>query len=351
MSDALNELKKATMASYLAKAGRRVRTSAKLATDFEHDGYKDMAVANKHHPNMVTPGFEKDPEKLAAAEKSMKGNFDLRDTFKRQSDNRIKGIARAGRLLAKEESVTEGKNPYGPGYKLVDKEGNELKVGHKFLHTSHHEGSKPEHHEITGWQSGEQRGNSSSSGRVAVRVGKGKKSYETEYFPHVFGMKVVKEDAEPVNELSRSTLASVATKRYQQAQAALKDKDFGGYVKGMKKAIKAADATTPNVGWSPEDDKKNEEFELSEGQILFPKRGPIHKMVVDALKDKGVPHTNELRDDGSASVKWKSEHQRKAKSALKFWYDSRNEEVVPEISAQEKYRQIREAKIRARKGK
>jgi len=277
----------------------------------------------------------------------MNVNMDLAKTFKRDAANRIKGIARAGRLLAKEENIAEaGKNPYGPGYKLVDKDGKQLSVGHKFKFTSHHEGSKPEHHEITGWQSGAQRGNSSSSGRVAVKVGRGKNAYHTEYFPHVFDMKVVKEDVEQIDELSkktlgsyvkkavsnidatswtagggkrgkrmtdlldkvykrtnnvnravdklakeeveqvdevsRSTIAKVATARYQQAQTALKKKDFHTYTSKMRKAIKAADATTPNTGWSPEDDGK------------------------------------------------------------------KNEEVVPEISAQEKYRQIREAK--ARKG-
>jgi hypothetical protein len=388
---ALNELKKATLASYLAKAPRMMRADDKIAADFDRDVGHHMKISNQHSLNVYTPGFEKDPEKYAAAEKAMRVNADLRNTFKRGANNRIKGIARAGRLLAKEDAVNEaGKNPYGPGYKLVDKDGKQLQVGHKFLHTSHHEGSKPEHHEITGWQSGEQRGNSSSSGRVAVKVGKGKKAYSTEYFPHVFGMKVVKEgrnsdadadevevkrpktpkgkpiaykdpekgwvgqskeyydkvekarkgvkeealdewkpankphgfqgdDKEPteaeyqaslarhkaahgvgvkkpslldkiksklrkeevIDEVSRSTIAKVATARFNQAQAALKNKDFGGYVKGMKKAIKAGDATTPKTGWSPEDDKK--------------------------------------------------------------------EEVV--ISPQEKYRQIREAKLRTRKGK
>jgi len=283
MSKALNELKKATMAAYLAKAGGHVRAGTSIAKSFDDDVFRHMKVVNQHSPYNVN-GAEKDPEKLAHATKQMNVNAELRDQFKRGAQNRIKGIARAGRLLAKEEAIEEGKNPYGPGYKLVDKDGTELKVGHKFMHTSHHEGSKPEHHTITGWQSGEQRGNSSSSGRVAVKVGKGKKAYDTEYFPHVFGMKVVKE--ETLDEVSRSTIAKVATARYQQAQTALKAKDFGGYVKKMGKAIKAADKTTPNVGWSPEDDKKNEEV------------------------------------------------------------------VAPVVSAQEKYRQIREQKVRAaRKGK
>ncbi len=166
MSKALNELKKATMASYLSKAGKVIRADTKIANDFDDDVTRHMRVANKNHPNVVTPGHEKDPEALKNAEHQMKVNADLRDTFRRSAKNRIAGIARAGRLLAKEETV---------------------------------------------------------------------------------------------NEVSRSTIAKVATARYQQAQAALKDKDYGGYVNKMKKAIKAADKTTPNTGWSPEDDPKNEE--------------------------------------------------------------------------------------------
>jgi hypothetical protein len=373
MSKALNELKKATMASYLAKAGGRIRSGTKIGLDFEHDAYKDMAVVNKHHPNVYNPGFEKDPAKLAAAEKNMNVNFDLAKTFKRDAANRIKGIARAGRRLAKEEAIVEGekadhrylpagpkkkasdsaqtsterktalarakkfaaakkaneeivneagKNPYGPGYKLVDKDGTELKIGHKFMHTSHHEGSKPEHHEITGWQSGEQRGNSSSSGRVAVRVGKGKKAYDTEYFPHVFDMKVVKEDVEEVNELKTSTLVNVATARYKQAHSALKDKDYGGYVKGMKKWEKAAAATIPKSGWSPEDDKKNEEVapvvsaqekyrQIKEARMAKAQKSTTthHNFYVyhdeldkasKVLKGKGIPHS--VADHSSAPV-------------------------------------------------
>jgi hypothetical protein len=384
MSEKLNELRKATMASYLAKAGKVIRADTSIAASFDNDVYKHMRVANDNHPNVIN-GKEKSPEKLAHAEKQMKVNAELRDTFKRSATNRIKGIALAGRRLAKEEAIVEaGKNPYGPGYKLIDKDGKQLHVGHKF------KDEDGEHHEITGWQSGAQRGNSSSSGRVAVKVGKGKKAYHSEYFPHVFDMKVVKEEAldeaplspehkdaikslskipsnyshrdletlrahaanilrgandaewsartaknlrvqkknkkrtvketgssiknqeghilhmkkrsvnsfdytahvgrggkevdagswsaikykhkiggynkhfkaamkeEALDEVSRSTIAKVATARYNQAQAALKAKDFGGYVKKMGKAIKASDATTPKTGWSPEDDKKEE---------------------------------------------------------------------------------------------
>ena len=559
----LNELRKTTLAAYLAKAPRMQRADDKIAADFDNDVYHDLKTVNRHSVYNMD-GKEKNPARAAAAEKSMKVNADLRDRFKRGANNRIKGIARAGRLLAKEgveltkkgtprkpatgiqkayaagtlgkamdaeinrvahkpslmdkiksklrkeDTVNEaGKNPYGPGYKLVDKDGTELKVGHKFKFTSHHEGSKPEHHEITGWQSGAQRGNSSSSGRVAVKVGKGKNAYHTEYFPHVFDMKVVKEEVvneagknpygpgyklvdkdgtelkvghkfkftshhegskpehheitgwrsgacdplrrgrvavkvgkgknayhteyfphvfdmkvvkeevvneadkadrkstmalarhwrdhlthigsadyyshegerkgrdpkphekkaanvekkvaakwgksaakdmathnwdvvlkdgmaqssvrgpielrkkhniarhwagnnegsltegtDEINEVKTSTIVSVATKRYAQAQQALKDKDYGGYVKGMKKAIKAADATTPKSGWSAEDDADTGVFggplphkNLSKGQ--------------QAALDKVLPK----REEVSPQEKYRQIRENKAKSA------------------------------------
>lgn len=323
MSKALNELKKATMASYLAKAGGVLRADTKIGLDFENDAYKDMAVANKHHPNMVTPGFEKSPEKLAKAEKSMKTNFDLAKTFKRGANNRIKGIARAGRLLAKEGvELTKKGTPRKPAtgiqkaaaagtlgkelnaeikkaaYKptLMDKIKSKLRKeetinernteSHPSLWNTHelrHDSGKVlkkgdvvkdfrgDKHKIKGFELPHHSG---STGRVYTSQGS--------FFPGVVDAKIVKKKAvkeETVNEVSRSTIAKVATARYNQAQAALKQKDFGGYVKKMGKAIKAADKTTPNSGWSPEDDPKNEE-------------------------------------------------------------------VIPAVSAQERYRQIREAKVR-----
>ena len=258
--------------------------------------------------------------------------------FRRQAQNTVKGVALAGKKLAKEEAIVEaGKNPYGPGYKLVDKDGKQLSVGHKF------KDEDGEHHEVTGWQSGAQRGNSSSSGRVAVKVGKGKKAYHTEYFPHVFGMKVVKEDAEQIDEVSRSTIAKVATARYNQAQDALKKKDFGGYVKKMGKAIKASDATTPKTGWSPEDDgKKNEEVvpvlsaqekyrQVKEARVLKAIRSATthHNFYVahedlqkasKVLKAKGIPHT--VTDHSKApvdhsAVSVHNKHSSNAHEALK----------------------------------
>jgi hypothetical protein len=237
MSDALNELRKATLASYLSKAGGRIRSGTKIGMDFQNDAYKDMAIANKHHPNMVTPGFEKDPEKLAAAEKRMNTNMDLAKTFKRDAANRIKGIARAGRLLAKEDSeqVNEG----------------ESNLGGKVKSDAHY--AKMASHAYP----------STSKKWTPAQRNKLRKQ-------HIAKMKAGGDpddldESSQINEISRSTIAKVATARYQQAQTALKAKDFGGYVKKMGKAIKAADKTTPNVGWSPEDDttKKNEETKPS----------------------------------------------------------------------------------------
>lgn len=266
MSKALNELKKATMAAYLAKAGGRVRSGTKIGLDFQNDAYKDMAIANKHHPNMITPGFEKDPEKLKSAEARMNVNMDLAKTFKRDAANRIKGIARAGRLLAKEEITEETLKEYKnteshpslwDTHQLVHKSGKVLKKGDK-VKTS--DGT----HKIVGFELPHHSG---STGRVYVHD-KQAAFKMASYFPGVVDSKIVAKKAvkeEALDEVSRSTIAKVATARYQQAQTALKAKDFGGYVKKMGKAIKAADKTTPNVGWSPEDDttKKNEETKPS----------------------------------------------------------------------------------------
>lgn len=103
----LNELKKATMASYLAKAGKAVRSGTSIAASFDDDYHKNLKVANQNHPNVYTPGVEKDAEKLKKAEAGMKTNAELRDKFKLGAANRIKGIARAGRLLTKEDAVNE----------------------------------------------------------------------------------------------------------------------------------------------------------------------------------------------------------------------------------------------------
>lgn len=177
MSKALNELKKATMASYLSKAGRSVRTNTSLGKEFDDASFPHLKAMNKNHPNVVTPGYKKDPEKYKSAASDYEANAGLADKFHLKAAKRIKGIALAGRRLAKEEITEE----------------------------------------------------------------------------------TLKE--ETLDEVSRSTIAKVATARYNQAQTALKQKDFGGYVKKMSKAIKAGDATTPKTGWSPEDDntKKNEE--------------------------------------------------------------------------------------------
>lgn len=99
----INELKKSTMASYLAKAGPRIRSGTSLSKDYDVERQGHMATANKHHPNVFEPNFDKDPEKLAQANRNMEITGDLAKDFKRSAANRIKGVARAGRLLSKEE--------------------------------------------------------------------------------------------------------------------------------------------------------------------------------------------------------------------------------------------------------
>lgn len=235
----LNELKKATMASFLSK------------TSAMREGM-DPDTWNGKNPKNPLVTLHATKEKKIDGREPMIGHMHLStaadihglDHAQALSDIRVHGQHVGGDKSVRvtlsqhqkvwEETLDEaGKNPYGPGYKLVDKD--------------------------------------------EIRKSKNRaKGVETAL------AKLAKE--ETVNELKTSTLASVATKRYQQAQAALKDKDYGGCVKNKQKSMKAADATTPKSGWSPEDDKKNEE-------------------------------------------------------------------VVPVISATEKYRQIKEAKLRARKGK
>lgn len=274
----LQELKKSTLASYINKAAPRIRSGTSIARSFDSNIGRALRLANKHHPKVWYPddpeGKNKDPKVLARAEKELSMNKELQQTFSRGAANRIKGVQRAAKKLAKEEvvqevsntslvsyvsraiadrkgqqskadaarrvwghdperrdyhiakadvragkrskgikkalskiasrfpgePVTEGKNPYGSGFRLVhSKTGKVYKVGDK---TSDDRDADT----ILGWQHGSQRGNSASSGRVRVRVtgGKDAESYEQEYFPHVYGMKVVKE--ENVNESSAHRL-------------------------------------------------------------------------------------------------------------------------------------------------
>ena len=375
MSEKLNELKKATMASYLAKAGKVIRADTKIASDFDDEVTKHMRVANKNHPNVYTPGHEKDPEALKKAEAGIKTNSELRDTFRRSAANRIKGIALAGRRLAKEnvEQIDELKRSTVASYlsKAINRHTTNMTQGgalagaasvvapgetlskdeledhlgkkavrqmdtrpkgmnralkrlakeetlvernteshpelwntHELVHKSGKVLKKGDvvkgfrgHYKVAGF---EMPHHSGSTGRVYVHSvnAKGRKIPGSGYgmdgkepqsfFPSVIDAKITKKAVkeEVVNEVSRSTIAKVAQARYNQAQKALKDKNYHEYTVKMKKAIKASDATTPKTGWSHE-----EETQLPAA------------------------------------------------------------EPIVEVSAQEKYRQIRESKIRNRKGK
>jgi hypothetical protein len=221
----LTELKKSTLASYVKKAAPRIRSGTSLSKSFFDDAFPWLKLSNKHHPMVFDPkdpeGKDKNPAILAKADLNYDMTMKLSKDFGRGADNRIKGIQRAIKRLAKEEVVIEeGKNPYGAGFKLVhSKTGQVYNVGDKFK-------DEGETHTILGWQHGSQRGNPASSGRVSVKVG-GKKGYKQEYFPHVFDMKVVKEDS-----AITQTAKSLFTKLKQEARG--DDNDEYGSSKGFR---------------------------------------------------------------------------------------------------------------------
>ena len=211
----LNELRKATLAAYIQKAAPRIRSGTSLGKNYDDEAYGSLKIANKHSKYVFDPadpeGKNKDLELGKRADAEYKTSMGLSADFHRSARNRIKGVQRAAARLAKEEIVVEGENPYGSGFKLVhSKTGKVFKVGDKFK-------DDRETHTILGWQHGSQRGNPSSSGRVRVRVD-GVKGWEQEFFPHVFGMKVVKEET---NESTESNIVAMAK---QQLREALKKK-------------------------------------------------------------------------------------------------------------------------------
>lgn len=387
MSKALNELKKATLASYLSKAGSRIRAGTSLGKSFDNDAGRPLKQILKHSPNVYDPndpeGKQKDPQKLKDAQLDYDTNMHLASKFRRQAQNTVKGVALAGKKLAKEETLVEKNTESHPDlwktHELRHKSGKALKKGdviadfrgdkHKIkgFELPHHSGStgrvytnqgsffpgvvdakivkkavKEEAEQIDElkmntavralrsmkstaddyYASGEdqkrvtrfrnaikrkwgakgaevadkatssdamkhkERGSGDSLGHGILRTTgaddvlkrgprKGKLRPEIQslkkaqnkgnlYQLKQQGKPNLPEEVEQIDEISRSTIAKVATARYNQAQDALKKKDFGGYVKKMGKAIKASDATTPKTGWSPEDDgKKNEEVVIS----------------------------------------------------------------------------------------
>ena len=275
MSEKLNELKKATMASYLSKAGRSLRSGVSLSKSFDDDAGRNLSKIVANHPNVYT-GKEKDPGALEKARKDYDTNTKLSNDFARQAKNRIKGIALAGRRLAKEdvEQIDELKRSTVASYlsKAINRHTTNMAQGAA----------------LAGAASVVAPGRSMSKGEFEDHLGK-KAVRQMDTRPKGMNRalkQLAKEEVESVNEVSRSTIAKVAQARYNQAQKALKDKNYAEYVTKMKKAIKASDATTPKTGWSHE-----EETQLPSA------------------------------------------------------------EPIVEVSAQEKYRQIRESKVRNRKGK
>ena len=100
----------------------------------------------------------------------------------------------------------------------------------------------------------------------------------------------------------------------QDAERGRKDYEKKGYKLVSKKLVMGEEV---------------EQVELSEGQILFPQKGPMYKKVLKALKDRDIPHVHDESEDGSATVRWKSEHHPKVSRAIKFFYGAQkqNEDV------------------------
>jgi len=191
--EALQELKKSTYASYLDKAPGRIRSGTSIAKSFEDDYYQHLKTANKHSPNIVTyDGKEKDPAKRKDAEMKMKVAKELQTDFKRSADNRVRGIKRAGRLLAKEdidealsESNTMARPEIWDTHELRGEDGKPIKKGQVV------KDFRGDPHTVKGFAPPHK---PSSSGRVYTTHGE-KGEYEGSFFPGVIGASIHKKSA------------------------------------------------------------------------------------------------------------------------------------------------------------
>lgn len=331
---ALNELKKTTLASYLSKAGGRVRSATKIAIDFENDAHKDLKTVNHHSPYNVN-GATKDPEVLAKATNRMKVNTDLANMFKRDAYNRIKGIALAGKKLAKEEAEqldernTESHPELWNTHQLVHKSGKVLKKGDIVK-------SDDEHYKVAGF---EMPHHSGSTGRVYVHKvnAKGRKIPGSGYgmdgkepqsfFPSVIDAKIqkkaVKEEAEEINEISIKKASKAAEKAHKEFQQAAKDKNWVKAAKRVRQANKFGDYTVPKSGWSHEEEVQHEG------------RSQIQELAFNIYKGKRAVIVDEKKVADEPVI------QEQTPEVVS--------EQPKELTATEKYRMIREAKVR--KGK
>lgn len=103
----INELKKSTLASYVKRASRDMRTTNNLARDFKDSASDYVGVMNKHHPNVYDPndpkGVNKSSQKYKNAEKDYNANASLGRYYDKKTKQRMSGISRAADKLAKEE--------------------------------------------------------------------------------------------------------------------------------------------------------------------------------------------------------------------------------------------------------
>ena len=191
--EALQELKKATYASYLQKAPQRIRSGTSIAKGFEDEYYYHMKTANKHSPNVMDyPPKKKDPEKLKSAEAGMKVAKELQTDFQKKAANRIAGVQRAGRLLAREdveefvnESNTMARPELWDTHELRGEDGKAIKKGQVV------KDFRGEPHKVVGFAPPHKEG---STGRVYTKHGDDFE-HEGSFFPGVINAKIHKKSS------------------------------------------------------------------------------------------------------------------------------------------------------------
>lgn len=104
LDESLMELSPKTLGSYIQKASRSARAKSSLAADFKRSGDSSAVKAYK-------ASLAGDKETADKMNSDSEANYKLGKDFERESDGRVKGIARAATKLTKkamgEESVEE----------------------------------------------------------------------------------------------------------------------------------------------------------------------------------------------------------------------------------------------------
>ena len=100
----INELKKSTLASYVKRASRDVRTITHFETDDETEAHAHLKIANDNHPNVMDiPAHKKSPYKQKKAEAAYNKYNAMAMDWRQRGKRRLAGISKAADKLAKEE--------------------------------------------------------------------------------------------------------------------------------------------------------------------------------------------------------------------------------------------------------